>query len=46
MNYKEIDFNIRITESQRLLNKYPDKIPIIVNCSKNIYIDKHANVLI
>lgn len=41
MNYKEIDFNIRIAESQRLLNKYPDKIPIIVNGSKNISINKH-----
>lgn len=41
MNYKEVDFNIRIAEAQNLINKYPGKIPLIVNCSNNIPITKH-----
>ena len=40
MNYKETEFNDRIIESQELLTKHPDKIPVIVNCSNNIFLDK------
>lgn len=40
MNYKETEFNNRILESQELLAKHPDKIPVIVNCSNNIFLDK------
>ena len=27
------DFNIRLNESKRIMNKYPDRIPVIVNKS-------------
>lgn len=41
MNYKKLDFNTRITEAKALINNYPSKIPVIVNCRSNIPISKH-----
>ena len=32
------DFNIRLNESKRIMNKYPDRIPVIVNKSD------HSNI--
>lgn len=29
----DLDFNIRLNESKRIMNKYPDRIPVIVNKS-------------
>tara|TARA_B100001094_G_scaffold333260_1_gene409968 strand:- start:5425 stop:5769 length:345 start_codon:yes stop_codon:yes gene_type:complete len=35
-NYKkEKDFNFRLNESKKILEKYPDKIPLIIEKSEN-----------
>jgi GABA(A) receptor-associated protein len=32
---EEFDLNYRISESNRILTRYPDKIPVIIDCSCN-----------
>ena len=35
-----INFDLRINEANRMLRKYPNRVPIIINCSKNLTITK------
>ena len=43
MSFRELyDFDRRYNDSRRILLKYPDRIPVIVECGKNVpSIDKH-----
>ena len=43
-NYKsKNEFNFRINESKKILDKYPDKIPLIIEKSKNCEYDIDKN---
>ena len=43
-NYKsKNEFDFRINESKKILNKYPDKIPLIVEKSENCKYDIDKN---
>ena len=38
--FEDINLDVRISEAKRMLRKYPNRIPIIVNCSENVTIKK------
>ena len=40
INYEEQNFNLRINEAKRMLEKYSTRIPVIVNCGKDLTIVK------
>ena len=39
-NFEDINLDLRINEAERMLRKYPTRVPVILNCSKNVTIKK------
>ena len=39
--FKDHDYSHRLTEATRIIEKYPDRVPIIVETSENIKLDRH-----
>jgi GABA(A) receptor-associated protein len=35
MKYRDLDYNYRLNEAQRMLDKYPDRVPIIIEVTTN-----------